>query len=123
MRSLRARKAATAPPNTTKISRETSIHMVRGKPRPEAPTAGSSLIPTASFPVAVGRAESSDCVRFRVDDELEVAFTLALTGRCERAAGEDARPAAQRIRAAGASRPGQEQERPIGKAAGWYGCA
>jgi hypothetical protein len=41
------------------------------------------------------------------DDELEIALMVALelAGRCERAAEEDARTAAQRIRAAGASRP------------------
>jgi hypothetical protein len=49
-----------------------------------------------------------DFVRFRVgDDELEVSFMVALelAGRCERAADEDARTAAQRIRGTGASWP------------------
>jgi len=47
-------------------------------------------------------------VRFRVgDDELEVAFTVALelAERAAQAPEEDARTAARRIRAVGASRP------------------
>jgi hypothetical protein len=49
-----------------------------------------------------------DFVRFRVgDEELEVAFTLALelAERATRAPDEAARAAGARIRAAGASRP------------------
>jgi hypothetical protein len=49
-----------------------------------------------------------DFVRFRVgDNELEVAFTVALelAGRAERSPDDDARSAAQKIRGAGASRP------------------
>jgi len=49
-----------------------------------------------------------DFVRFRVgDDELEVAFTVALelADRAARARGEAARKVAARIRGAGASRP------------------
>lgn len=49
-----------------------------------------------------------DFVRFQVgDDELQVAFTVALefAERAEQAADDDARSAATRIRGAGASRP------------------
>ncbi len=49
-----------------------------------------------------------DFVRFHVgDDELEVAFTIALelAERAARAPNDAARTAAARIRAAGASRP------------------
>jgi hypothetical protein len=49
-----------------------------------------------------------DYVTFRVGEyELDVAFMVALelAGRCERAADEEARTVAQRIRGAGATRP------------------
>ena len=49
-----------------------------------------------------------DFVRFRVgDDEIDVAFTLALelAERAARAPDDEARSAAARIRAVGASRP------------------
>lgn len=49
-----------------------------------------------------------DFVRFKIgDDEIEVAFTIALdlADRAERAPDDAARTAAARIRGAGASRP------------------